>query len=143
MDISDLMKILDKLSGMDVLEASVELDSAKVMVKHHPRINDTPAPQTHMRAAVAPDTIKELETEGRAAVKSPIAGIFYSASSPEQPPFVTAGQAVKKGDILCILETMKLFNELKAETDGKIVKILAENEQQVEARQVLFIIEET
>lgn len=73
-------------------------------------------------------------------VKSPMVGTFYASSSPDSKPFVTIGSKVKKGDVVCIIEAMKLMNEVEAETDGEVVAILVENEQMVEFDQPLFII---
>ena len=77
-------------------------------------------------------------TSGAAEVKSPMVGVFYSAPSPESDPFVHIGNTVKKGDVLCILEAMKLMNEIQAEQDGEIVDICAKNGDVVEFGQVLF-----
>lgn len=74
-------------------------------------------------------------------VRSPLVGTFYRAPSPGADPFVRVGQRVKKGDTLCIVEAMKLMNEIKAETDGVIAEILIENEQPVEFDQPLFVLE--
>ena len=71
-------------------------------------------------------------------VKSPMVGVFYAARSPEAQPFVAVGDRVKKGDTLCILEAMKLMNEIQAEQDGEIVDICAQNGQMVEYGQTLF-----
>ncbi|MCT4598813.1 MAG: acetyl-CoA carboxylase biotin carboxyl carrier protein [Vallitalea sp.] len=82
---------------------------------------------------------EENEVEGH-VVESPIVGTFYSAASPDDKDFVTVGSKVKKGDVLCIIEAMKLMNEIDADQDGEILKILVENEQGVEFGQPLFII---
>ncbi|MCI0449667.1 MAG: acetyl-CoA carboxylase biotin carboxyl carrier protein [Chlorobi bacterium] len=74
-------------------------------------------------------------------VRSPIVGTFYRAPSPNAEPYVQVGQQVSKGTILCIVEAMKLMNEIECEYDGKIVKIMVENAQPVEYNQVLFLIE--
>ena len=71
-------------------------------------------------------------------IKSPMVGIFYAAPSPEAEPFVKVGSKVKKGDTLCIIEAMKLMNDVVAETDGEIVEICAENGSLVEFGQILF-----
>ncbi|OAA93078.1 acetyl-CoA carboxylase biotin carboxyl carrier protein [Clostridium coskatii] len=76
------------------------------------------------------DNIKE--------VKSPIVGTFYNSSGPEKPVFVNVGSKVKKGDTLCIIEAMKLMNEIQSEVDGEVVDILVKNEQMVEYGQPLF-----
>ena len=73
-------------------------------------------------------------------IKSPMVGTFYTASSPTSEPFVSVGKQVKKGDIICIIEAMKLMNEVEAEVDGEIVEILVENEEMVEFDQPLFVI---
>jgi acetyl-CoA carboxylase biotin carboxyl carrier protein len=73
-------------------------------------------------------------------VKAPMVGTFYRAGSPGSPPFVEVGQAVKKGDTLCIIEAMKLMNEIESDADGVIKAILVENGQPVEFDQPLFII---
>lgn len=71
-------------------------------------------------------------------IKSPMVGVFYNAASPEDGPFVKVGDTVKKGDTVCVIETMKLFNEITAEFDGTIIDICADNEQVVEFGQTLF-----
>ena len=71
-------------------------------------------------------------------VKSPMAGVFYQAPSPEADPYVRVGSKVKKGDVLCVIEAMKLLNEITADTDGEIVDVCVENGQLVEYGQVLF-----
>jgi acetyl-CoA carboxylase biotin carboxyl carrier protein len=73
-------------------------------------------------------------------IKSPLVGVFYRAPSPESPPFVETGTSVKKGDTLCIVEAMKVMNEIKSEYEGSVEEILIENGKPVEYGQVLFII---
>ena len=70
--------------------------------------------------------------------RSPIVGTFYQSSSPDSPPFVAVNDTIKKGDVLCIIEAMKLMNEIEAEVSGTIVEILVENGQAVEYDQPLF-----
>ena len=85
---------------------------------------------------------KKEEKEDRIhIVHSPMVGTFYAAPAPDQDPYVTKGQSVKEGDVLCIIEAMKLMNEIKSEVSGKIVDILVENGQPVEFDQPLFKIE--
>ena len=76
-------------------------------------------------------------------IKSPMVGTFYRAPSPEAPPFVEPGKVIKVGDVLCIVEAMKLMNEIEAEQSGKIVKILVENAQPIEFGQPLFLLDPT
>lgn len=88
----------------------------------------------------AADSAASMEIKGTAAVKSPMVGVFYSAPSPGEEPFVKVGDKVKKGDVLCIVEAMKLMNEIAAEQDGEIVEVCAEDGGLVEYGQTLFVI---
>lgn len=74
-------------------------------------------------------------------IKSPMVGTFYRSSSPDKPPYVEVGSHVKKGDVVCIIEAMKLFNEIESEVSGTIVKVMVENESPVEYDQVLFLVD--
>lgn len=102
-----------------------------------------PAPKAKKSAAKeAPtETPEEAPATNLIEFKSPMIGTFYRSSGPEQGPFVKVGDTVQKGQVLCIVEAMKLFNEIESEVEGKIVKILVENAQPVEYDQVLFLIE--
>ena len=84
---------------------------------------------------------EEAESGNYEEVNSPMIGTFYRSPSPEKPPFVSVGDEVKKGDVICIIEAMKLFNEIEAEVSGKIVKVLADDSSPVEYDQPLFLIE--
>ena len=101
-----------------------------------------PAPAAPAGAAApAPAVESSAPTAESAAghtLKSPMVGIFYAAASPDSAPFVEVGSAVKKGDVVCIIEAMKLMNEITAERDGVIAEVLAENGQVVEFSQPLF-----
>ncbi len=91
--------------------------------------------------------VKEIKEERKIkedniyVIKSPLVGTFYRAPSPDSPPYVEVGDEVKKGDILCIIEAMKIMNEIESEVDGKVVEILVENAKPVEFGQALFKIE--
>ena len=97
-----------------------------------------PAPQPITSAGAAP--ARALETEGIVLQKSPIVGTFYDAPSPDAPPFVKVGDSVEPGQILCIIESMKLMNEIEAEVHGTIVAKLVENSRPVEYGEALFSI---
>ena len=105
--------------------APIAAEPAPAAVKETP-----PAP-----AKAPADTGKYLE------IKSPMVGTFYRSGSPEKPAYVEVGQSVKKGDVVCIIEAMKLFNEIESEVSGKIVKVLIDNAKPVEYDQVLFLVE--
>ncbi|MEX0602154.1 MAG: acetyl-CoA carboxylase biotin carboxyl carrier protein, partial [Bacteroidota bacterium] len=74
-------------------------------------------------------------------LRSPIVGTFYRAPSPDAEPYIEAGQTIRKGDVLCIVEAMKLMNEIESDIDGKVVKVVVDNAKPVEYNQVLFLIE--
>jgi acetyl-CoA carboxylase biotin carboxyl carrier protein len=100
------------------------------------------APTTPSPAAEGSESAAD-STEGLYIMKSPIVGTFYSSPSPNAPPFVNAGDTVQVGQVICIIEAMKLMNELEAEVAGKIVRTYVENGKPVEYGQSLFAIEPT
>lgn len=133
-----------KESGLAKMEISESNEEGNYSVKLENAVAAAPAPvqfvslpepkqeEAHAASAEIKDFNKYRD------VKSPMVGIFYTAPSPEAEPFVKVGQKVKKGDTLCIIEAMKLMNDVVAEEDGEIVEICAENGSLVEFGQVLF-----
>lgn len=105
-------------------------------VHHHPAHSE-PAPE---KAPLATES-QPAETAAGYKIRSPMVGTMYTSPSPDAPPFVSVGQTVKAGDTLCIVEAMKMFNEIEADRAGKIVAILVANGEPVEYDQPLFIIE--
>lgn len=101
-----------------------------------------PPPAVEAPAAPAPAPAEAAEEAGVTAVKSPMVGTFYRAPAPDAEPYVQAGDTVERGQTICIIEAMKLMNEIQAETSGRIVRILVENAQPVEFGQDLFLIKE-
>ncbi|ALB02269.1 acetyl-CoA carboxylase [Francisella persica ATCC VR-331] len=98
----------------------------------------TPTATSTVTPVAPADTVEEIHGE---EIKSPMVGTFYSASSPDAAPYVKEGQEVKKGDVLCIIEAMKIMNKIEAERAGKIVKVIAKDGEPVQFDQPLFIIE--
>jgi acetyl-CoA carboxylase biotin carboxyl carrier protein len=96
------------------------------------------APEAAAVPVPAPVGESEKPSDGSVLITSPFVGTFYQAPSPESPPFVEVGQTVKKGQVLCIVEAMKLMNEIEAETSCKILEVLAQNAEPVEFGQALF-----
>ena len=96
-----------------------------------------------MQQAVHVESVNAVndEVQTGSVVKSPLVGTYYAASSPENPPFVKIGDKVSKGQVLGIVEAMKLMNEIESEFDGTVKEILVENEQMVEFGQPMFVIE--
>ncbi|NLN20882.1 MAG: acetyl-CoA carboxylase biotin carboxyl carrier protein, partial [Syntrophomonadaceae bacterium] len=142
-DIKDLIKMLDQTTVNEV-----QVETAGIRVAIRKGITGGQFSETPLNTAAAAAPAAETEKEGKAEelpdnlveVTAPMVGTFYRAPSPDSPPFVEVGSTVKKGDTLCIVEAMKLMNEIEAECDGKIIDILVENAQPVEFGQVLFLI---
>ncbi|MBK0402566.1 acetyl-CoA carboxylase biotin carboxyl carrier protein [Adhaeribacter sp. BT258] len=101
------------------------------------------APAAAPQAPSAPAAAAAPAAEGGnyQAIKAPMIGTFYRSASPESPAFVNVGDEVKKGQVICIIEAMKLFNEIEAEVSGKIVKVMVDNASPVEYDQALFMID--
>lgn len=92
-------------------------------------------------AESAPQIKEAPEGKNLIEIKSPIVGTFYRSSTPDKPPFIKVGDMVKHGDVVCIIEAMKLFNEIESEVTGTVVKVLVEDASPVEYDQVLFLVE--
>ncbi len=86
--------------------------------------------------------VMEQQEEEKDSIKAPLTGVFYASESPDAEPFVKVGDTVKKGDLVCTIETMKMFNDVVSDMDGTIVKICVENGQLVEYNEPLFIVEQ-
>lgn len=162
MDLKLIKNLLNMIADSDVSEVSIEEGDFKIKIKKQ---SDTQAyaPQpVFPTAAFAPAapfevslpierstanssgaTIPVAPNAGSniTVIKSPIVGTFYKAPSPDSPPFVEVGKVVRKCEVLCIIEAMKIMNEIESEYSGKIVRIIAENGQPVEFDQPLFEIE--
>lgn len=150
MDLRKLKKLIDLVEESGIAEIEVTEGEEKVRitrttaVSHAVYAAPAPAPVAAAPAPVAPASpaaapVPALNTAN--AQKSPMVGTFYRAPSPTSPAFVEVGQTVKEGDTLCIIEAMKLMNEIEAEKSGVIKAILVENAQPVEYGEPLFIIE--
>ena len=150
-DIKELIRVFDKseLSKLKVKEGEFEISMQKGFeggtVVATPSFVTAAAPAQQVSApAVASATVTEAvapATKNADAINSPMVGTFYASPSPESPAFVKAGDTVKKGQTLCILEAMKIMNEVEAEFDCKIIEILVENGSPVEYDMPIFLIE--
>ena len=149
-EIKDLIKLVSKL-GLGKVE--IEKDGFKINIKGPnmvpsgiymappvaaPITNNTPSP-----APVASEPVVSTPTESSSTItiKSSMIGTFYRSSSPDKPPFAEVGSEIKKGDKICIIEAMKLFNEIESEVSGRIVKVLVDDATPVEFDQPLFLVE--
>jgi len=151
MDIRKVKKLIELLeeSGIDELEIHEGEESVRIsrhskqMAVQQPVYAPAPAPVAAPASAAAPAAGESAPAAPKlngTVVRSPMVGTFYRASSPEAKPFVDVGQTVKKGDILCIVEAMKMMNHIEAETSGTIESVLVENGHPVEFDQPLFTI---
>lgn len=122
----------------DEFELRIEAQAAAVAA---PVAVAAAAASAPVATAASTATAEAPETFSGTPVEAPLVGVFYSAPSPEEPPFIEVGQQVKKGDTLFIIEAMKTMNEITAPCDGTISRILAQNGDMVEYKQVLVVIE--
>jgi len=142
-DIQDLVELLRR---NNLSELEVEHNGLRVKVRRDasaiPVVSTTAEP-----VAVVQDVTRETlaasmpQAAGMVTITSPIVGTFYRSASPDADPYVEEGDVVKKGQVLCIVEAMKLMNEIESEVNGKIVKVLAESTKPVEYGQPLFLID--
>jgi len=103
-------------------------------------ISSTPPPAAPVAVAAQGDAAEEI-SNGYVEIKSPMVGTFYRSSSPDKPPYIKVGDDIAIGDVVCIIEAMKLFNEIESEIAGKIVKVLADDSSPVEYDQPLFLVD--
>ncbi len=142
MELEDLKELIELLKETDITELQIEKEGTKVRIRREKILSalDIPVQKSsgiHDKIMVeTPDETQRLVT-----ITSPIVGTFYRSPSPDANPFVEIGSKVKKNQVLCIVEAMKLMNEIESETDGIVVKILVENGQPVEYGEPLFLIE--
>ena len=140
------LELMDALASKKLGEVAIELEGVKIKIKAAapaPVIAAAPSAAAAPAASAAPAAAAAAEEQLPAGtqVKSPLVGTFYSSPSPDEPPFVLVGQEVREGDTLCIIEAMKVMNEIKAPCSGKVVRIMAQPGDMVEYNQVLCIIE--
>lgn len=149
MDLNLIKKLIKIVEQSEISDLSVEEGELKVSISkgsNNPNIiyQNTPlaaAPVQNENSAESLQAGNAGVNENYHEIKSPIVGTFYKASSPDAEPFVKAGDHIKSGTVLCIVEAMKLMNEIESDVDGKIVKILVENASPVEYNQPLFLVE--
>ena len=146
MDFNEIKQLIDIVNSSDLQETIIEeKDGSKIILRRSyaapaaAPVTAAPALQAVAQASqAAPSPAKAEPASDLVESRSPIVGTFYQSSSPDSPPFVAINDTIKKGDVLCIIEAMKLMNEIEAEVSGTIVEILVENGQAVEYDQPLF-----
>jgi len=147
-DIRKIKKLIELLEESNLTEIEIVEgeESVRLIRAGHPVAAPVAAPVALIEPPPAPAAVTSPEEDGEdqipegELVLAPMVGTFYGASSPDAQPFVSMGQTVGVGDTLCIIEAMKMFNQIEADVSGTIVAILAENGQPVEYDQPLFVI---
>jgi len=158
MDLKDIQALIRFISSSGVDEVSIERKDFKLNIKKNNKITEVvmAAPQQiaiqqapvsaapQLAAPIASEASKSAEpviSSNLVEVKSPMIGTFYRSAGPDKPQFVKVGDEVKPGDTLCVIEAMKLFNEIECEIKGKIVKVLVDDSSPVEYDQPLFLVD--
>lgn len=155
MDLDIIKKLIKMVDSSGITDLAIEEGELKIRISKKVRIQSSNTPQTYLHysnpgsepaVSAVESTQKQNEelTSGNAnlyEIHSPIVGTFYRAPAPDSDPYVQVGETVTKGTVLCIVEAMKLMNEIESDVDGKVVKIFVENGKPVEYNQPLFLIE--
>jgi acetyl-CoA carboxylase biotin carboxyl carrier protein len=161
MDIKEIQNLIKFVAKSGASEVKLEMEDIKITIKTGPDPDTatvhyapvaTQIPQNTAAPAVTQEAPKQADSSAAPVVesktdskyitiKSPIIGTFYRKPSPDKPLFVEVGQTIAEGDVLCIIEAMKLFNEIESEVSGKVVKILVEDSSPVEFDQPLFLVD--
>lgn len=168
MDLKEIQNLIKFVAKSGASEVKLEMDDVKITIKtgsdenkettivqqvpmggmhqQQPQMQQAP-PSSPPQASQAEtptsggDSSPSAEDSKYITVKSPIIGTFYRKPSPDKPPFVEVGDTIKEGDVLCVIEAMKLFNEIEGEVSGKIVKVLVDDSSPVEFDQPLFLVD--
>lgn len=156
MDIKEIQNLIKFVAKSGASEVKLEMDDIKITIKTGgddkgettTYVQQIPMGTAHVAQAPAPAAAPVPtpapavdENSKYITIKSPIIGTFYRKPSPDKPMFVEVGTSIKEGDVLCVIEAMKLFNEIESEVSGKIVKILVDDSSPVEFDQPLFLVD--
>ena len=156
MENKEIQKLLDFIAQSNLDEVSIETSELKLSVKRYgiaPVVQQMVASAPQVAAPVAVASVVHqavaavpaaapVDASNRVTIKSPMIGTFYRSSSPDRPSLVEIGTEISKGSPVCIIEAMKLFNEIESEISGRIVEVLVENATPVEFDQPLFVVEQ-
>lgn len=159
METKEIQKLIDFISKSDLDEVNIETNELKLKIKRNTEVKQYLTPATSQQMVSAPPASSQQvqlpafnptpdATQGNSVdqsnlltITSPMIGTFYRSAGPDKPTFVEVGSDIESGKVVCIIEAMKLFNEIESEISGKIVKILVEDATPVEFDQPLFLVE--
>ncbi len=153
MNLNEIKELMREFNDSGIYKMSLEIEDTKIKLEKEPVINNYSQPQVSVMPAPAAvpvvnqDIIQNSNSEtteeelSGTAVKSPVVGTFYAASAPGAEPYVKEGQKVNKGDVICIIEAMKMMNEIQAPITGTVSKILVKEEEMVEYDQTIMLIQ--
>jgi len=159
MDLKDIQNLIKFVAKSGANEVKLEMGDVKITIKTgredkeetptyvqqipvNAPVAQTQVPQQAPATETKSASEKAVDDESKyVTIKSPIIGTFYRKSSPDKPAFVEVGQTINEGDVLCIIEAMKLFNEIESEISGKIIKVLVDDSSPVEFDQPLFLVD--
>ena len=166
MDLKDIQELIKFVAKSGATEVDLEIDNIKISIKSPAKkrrgekddsttiiqqvptpIANTVVPSPAIETPIAadkksePETTNETENENLITIKSSMIGTFYRSSAPDKPPFINIGDNIREGDTICIIEAMKLFNEIESEISGKIIKVLVDDTTPVEFDQPLFLVD--
>ena len=148
MNLKEIREMINLMNENSLVELEIEKDGMRIRLKKTGQGTETfNGPVVIEREKIPQQTIQESkEFSDRAQaktveIKAPMVGTFYRAPSPEAPPYVEVGQIIETGQVICIIEAMKLMNEIKSEIKGKILEILVDNAEPVEFGQSIFLVE--
>jgi oxaloacetate decarboxylase (Na+ extruding) subunit alpha len=148
MNIKEIKEMLNLMNDNSLVELEVEKDGMRIRLKKASAPSENYSgpivierEKAFNQAAGEPAAPAKEKASSTIEIKAPMVGTFYRAPSPEAPPYVEVGQIIEAGQVVCIIEAMKLMNEIKSEVKGKLVEVLVENTEPVEFGQSMFIIE--
>ncbi|MFH1622436.1 MAG: acetyl-CoA carboxylase biotin carboxyl carrier protein [Candidatus Omnitrophota bacterium] len=151
MNIKEIKEMITLMNENNLLELEIEKEGMRIRLKKESPRSDKDSTLSQMatmpqfsvsqEAIASQQAKKEVTSKNLIEIKSPMVGTFYRSPSPESPPFIEVGQNLDIGQVVCIIEAMKLMNEIKSETRGKIIEVLVENGHPVEFGQSLFLVE--
>ena len=147
MKIKKIKNLIKFIKNLNINEITIETKKIKIIFKENKKINNKEYEKenkkinNNYKENNNKNDKREITYKKYLKIKSPIIGTFYSSKNPKEKPFVKEGDKIKKGEILCIIESMKIFNEIESEFDVKIIKILAKNLSTIEYNQEIFLVE--